>query len=84
MRTLLNELGFPVNGPSTLHMDNLSAVQVARNPEHHGRMKHLDMRYHWLRDQVDAGVIDIAHLPTARMPADVLTKALGRVKMEEA
>ena len=38
-------------------MDNQSALQVMKNPEHHGRMKHLDLRFYWLRDTVAAGHI---------------------------
>jgi len=57
LRTLLSELGFPPASLSTLLADNQSAIQVAKNPEHHGRMKHLDLRFFWLRDQVQEGVI---------------------------
>ena len=48
MRKLLQEIGFESHGPSTLHMDNQSAIQVVKHPEHHGRMKHLDLRWYWL------------------------------------
>ena len=68
--------------PSTLYIDNNSALQVAKNPEHHGRMKHLDLRFYWLRDEVHRGSIRLVHLQTADMPADMLTKALGRVKLQ--
>jgi len=52
MWNLLAELGHPVNVPSVFRIDNQSALSVAKNPEHHGRMKHLDMRFFWLRDAV--------------------------------
>ena len=48
MCKLLQEIGFESNGPLILHMDNQSAIQVAKHPEHHGRMKHLDLRWYWL------------------------------------
>ena len=49
MHKLMQELGFKAQGPSTLHMDNnQSAIQVAKHPEHHGRMKHLDFQWYWL------------------------------------
>jgi hypothetical protein len=44
MRQFLGELGYPQHGPSILQMDNQSAISVSKNPEHHGRMKHLDLR----------------------------------------
>src|SRR5579859_93922 len=52
MRQLLTEFGIPIKEPSILRIDNQSAISVSKNPEHHGRMKHLDLRYFWLRDQV--------------------------------
>ena len=84
LRTLLTECGYSLPYASTLRIDNLSALSVAKNPEHHGRMKHLDLRYFWLRDQVQQGVIQLEHIPTADMPADLCTKALGRVKVDLA
>ncbi|THG95562.1 hypothetical protein EW145_g7936 [Phellinidium pouzarii] len=83
LRNLLSEFGYEFTGPSTLYVDNQSALAVARNPEHHGRMKHLDLRHYWLRDVVEAGDIDIEYLPTKSMPADIMTKALGRLKVVE-
>ena len=84
MRNLLTELGYPVEGmPSVPHIDNNSAISVARNPEHLGRLKHLDLRSYWLRDIVQAGLIDPQFCPTAQMPADMLTKALPRPKVVE-
>lgn len=81
---LLQSLGFTVSSPPTLHVDNRSAVQVAQNPEHHGRMKHLDTKYYWLREQVNAGNIRIEHIRTDKMPADALTKPLAANKMADA
>jgi hypothetical protein len=83
LRNLLTELGYKLPGPSTLHIDNRSAISVAKNPEHHGRMKHLDLRFYWLRNEAEKGTISIQHLRTEEMPADMMTKALGRVKVEE-
>ena len=69
MRNLFSELGFDPKGALTLHLDNQSALAVTRNPEHHGRMKHLDLRYYWLRDAVKAGLIDVRYISTKDMHA---------------
>jgi hypothetical protein len=53
LHNLLWELGYLVKGPSALSIDNQGAVLVTKNPEHHGRMKHLDLQFYWLRDAVD-------------------------------
>ena len=66
-----------------MFVDNQSAIAVAKNPEHHGQMKHLDMRFFWLREAVYEGEIGIVHIPTTAMPADILTKALGKNKVIE-
>lgn len=84
MRNIFSELGYDVTGsPSPLCIDNMSALSVSKNPEHHGRMKQLDLRFYWLRDTVEEGHIAPLYLPTAEMVADALTKALPRAKVEE-
>ena len=83
MRQLLSEMGYSFNAASKLLTDNQSALSVAKNPEHHGRMKHLDLRYFWLRDEVQKKHIHMEHQRTDEMPADLLTKALARDKVEK-
>ena len=46
-------------------------------------MKHLDLRFYWLRDMVDAGLIRVEYIATEAMPADGLTKLLGKLKVAE-
>ena len=56
-----------------------------KNPQHHGRMKHLDLKYYWLRDEVTVKKsIATVHCPTDIMPADVLTKPLTLSKVKSA
>jgi hypothetical protein len=76
MQQLLGEIGYMSPAPSTLFIDNQSAISVAKNPEHHGRMKHLDLAFYWLRDKVAEKRIGVVHLASNDMPADLLTKAL--------
>ena len=83
LRNLLSEFGYEHSSASKLRIDNLSALSVAKNPEHHGRMKHLDLRFYWLRDEVAKGRIEVVHLRTSDMPADILTKSLAKPKVLE-
>ena len=46
----------------------------------HARTKHIDIKYHFLREKVEEGVIELEYKPTDEMVADGLTKALGRIK----
>ena len=57
LKNLLGEWGYDVSKPSTLYIDNQSAIAVARDPQHHGRMKHMNLGYHWLRETVAEGSI---------------------------
>ena len=77
MRNILSEFGHITPFPSTLFIDNKSGICVAKNPEHHGRMKHLDLRFYWLRDAVDSKLINPVYVPSSRQVADILTKPVG-------
>ena len=80
LQNLLGELGYTYTAPapSKLYIDNQSAISVAKNPEHHGQMKHLDLAFFWLRDKVQSNIIQPLYLQTEDMPADLLTKALPK------
>jgi hypothetical protein len=66
-----------------LLVDNKSAIALSKNPVHHDRSKHIDTRYHFIRDCVEKGQVDIDHVNTHEQLADILTKALGRVRFSE-
>jgi hypothetical protein len=56
--------------------DNESAIKLAKNPVQHSRMKHIDMRHHFLRDHAAEGDIALRHVSTERQLADIFTKPL--------
>ena len=76
MRNILTEFGYPLSYSSTLFLDNKSGIDVSKNPEHHGRMKHLDLRLYWLRDAVQESLISPVYVPTRQNIADLFTKAV--------
>jgi hypothetical protein len=84
MCQFMGELGYDCTGPSPMFMDNQSAIQVVKNPEHHGCMKHLDLWYFWLHDEVAKGHLSAQYIPTADMAADLLTKPLAHIKVQMA
>ncbi len=57
--------------------DNQSAIFMAKNPQYHGRAKHIDIKYHFIRDQIANGVIDLKYCNTDDMVADMFTKGLS-------
>jgi hypothetical protein len=84
MRQLMGELGYSISGPSLLRMDNQSAIAVSKNPEHHGRMKHLSLRLFWLRDAVQDGLISLTFVATQDMAADILPRHWIALKCRNA
>jgi hypothetical protein len=66
-----------------LLMDNMSAIALSKNPVHHERSKHIDTKYHFLRECMEDGKVEVDHIGTAEQLADIFTKSLGRVKFIE-
>jgi hypothetical protein len=58
--------------------DSTSAISVAKNPVLHSRTKHIEVRYHLLRDNVEKGTIVLSHVPTQNQLADIFTKPLDQ------
>ena len=79
-RYLFEELGYDMTRLSPLLVDNKSAIQVLKHPEHQSTMKHVHRAYHWIREQVEQQTITVCHVPGDENPADIFTKPLGRVK----
>jgi len=80
---LLGELQDEEPAPFELRMDNKAAIELCKNPVFHERSKHIDTRYHFIRDCVDQGKTRVSYINTKDQLADILTKALGRIQFEE-
>lgn len=61
---------------TTMFCDNQSTIQLSRNCVYLGRVKHIDIRYHFSREASENGEIKIEHIKTDLMLADIMTKAL--------
>jgi hypothetical protein len=80
---LLGELlNGEVRAPMIL-VDNKSAISLCKNPVLHDRSKHIDTRYHLIRDYVEKGELEVEYVRTEEQLADILTKALGRIRFQE-
>ncbi|KAI3659112.1 hypothetical protein MP638_001979 [Amoeboaphelidium occidentale] len=62
--------------------DNTASIQLAQNPKFHNRTKHFEIDYHWIREQVKLGKIQLVHQKSEHMLADALTKPLNKVKQD--
>lgn len=78
LRQLLHDLDCHQNGPTTLYQDNQSAIVLANDAITTKRSKHIDIRYHYLRDCTQNGTIKCVYLSTNEMLADCLTKPVSR------
>jgi len=79
VRNLVTELGFPPSGPTSQATDNKAARDLAYNPEHHDRTKHIHRRHLWIRELVEHGAITVPYVRTADNIADFFTKPLRPV-----
>ena len=66
-----------------IKIDNKSAIALTKNPVFHGKTKHIHKRYHFIRECIEKEVINVEHIPGTEQKADILTKALARIKFEE-
>ena len=82
LRRLLTDLQVTLSEPTVLMEDNQGAIAIARNPTAHARTKHIDIRYHFVREAMQMGIIDLYYCPTKEMIADMFTKPLSRGQFE--
>jgi hypothetical protein len=75
-RFLLTEIDLPLKKPHTVHEDNQSTIAIATNPISHKRVKHMDVKYFFLRDHLEKLDFGLVYCPTEEMIADIQTKAL--------
>ncbi|CAA0813438.1 Phosphoinositide phosphatase SAC6 [Striga hermonthica] len=83
LRRLLGELTGEKARPPALMVDNQPAIALAKNPVLHDRSKHIDTRFHFIRDCIDEGHIVLEFVESGRQLADILTKPLGRLRFME-
>ena len=83
LRNVLSDLGQSSTSPTVVYEDNQPAISLAHNPEFHGRPKHMDIRYHFTREQVEKKSMRLEYCPTEEMIADVLTKGLSKHRFEK-
>jgi len=79
MHLLLYELGMPID-TIPLCGDNQGAIFIASNPVQERRTKHIDIRYHYIRQVLEKGEVALYFIEGSENPADMLTKNLGHVK----
>ncbi|BBH09384.1 transposable element gene [Prunus dulcis] len=77
IRQLFCDMQMPLHVPPLIHCDNISAIALSSNPGFHSRLKHLQINYYFVREQVIRGDLLVQHVSSANQFADILTKGLS-------
>lgn len=80
--SLLTELGYTLPSTPTIYCDNIGATYLCQNPVFHSRMKHIAIDYHFVRGQIQQGMLRVTHVSTHDQLADGLTKPLPRATFQ--
>lgn len=76
LKRVLEKLGLNQGKTTIIHCDSSSAIKLSKNPVMHGRSKHIDVRFHFLRELTKAGTVELVYCSTQEQLADVMTKPL--------
>ena len=72
-----------VSDLTTIYCDNPSNIQLAKNPVFHNLTKHIEVHYHFVREHVLSGEVELVYVPTDQQVADIFTKPLGLDKLRK-
>ncbi|KAI3788196.1 hypothetical protein L2E82_00927 [Cichorium intybus] len=81
MQTQLRDYGYKVS-QIPIFCDSTSTIAISHNPVHHSMTKHIDIRYHFLKDNIQKGHIELHFINTEDQIADIFTKALDETKFQ--
>ena len=81
--SMLNEILNLEQTKFTLFCDNQSAISLAKNPVKHSRSKHIDIRFHFIRNEIENNSLAILYVPTDDNVSDVFTKPMSKVKLQK-
>ncbi|SOV09314.1 uncharacterized protein UDID_18553 [Ustilago sp. UG-2017a] len=83
LKQLLHSIGIATGTP-TIYSDNTGCIQVSKDPAQHWKLKHINTKYHFVRNNVQEGRVQIKYMDTTKNLVDVLTKPIGRQAMQQA
>ena len=82
LRQILSELGFIQEQPTAIMEDNQGCIAISKNRRTDKRTKHIDLRFHFCRDQIEQGSVKVDYCPTENMISDSLTKPINAPKFK--
>ena len=66
-----------------LHVDNKGAIALSKNPVYHQRSKHIDIKFHFIRSEMEDKIVDLTYVPSNQNIADLFTKPASRSKLND-
>ncbi len=72
-----------MDAPIVIYCDNINSILLANNPVYHDRTKHIEVHYHFIRENGIAKEIDLIHVSSEDQVVDIFTKALGTNKLKK-
>jgi len=84
LRALLRDFGHTQKEPTVLHQDNQGVIALANDFILNQRTKHIDIKYHFIREKVESGVLTVDYTSTQEMIADCMTKAVSKQILDKA
>ena len=81
LKQILKDLGVSINELVLIYYDNFSRIHLARKPLFHARTTDIELHYHFIRERVIAGDVDLQHISTNHQIANNFMKALGTNKL---
>ncbi|CAK9834334.1 Copia protein, partial [Anthophora retusa] len=83
LKSLALSININISKPIVIYEDNNGCISIANNPGNHKRSKHIDIKYHFSREQIEQNVIKLEFVCTERQVADIFTKPLPAAKFLE-
>ena len=81
MKKFLNDYGI-LQDTMVVYCDNSSTIDISKNLVQHSKTKHIEIRYHFIRDFVERKIVCLKYIPTERQNANIFTKPLDRSKFK--
>ncbi|KAK9705165.1 hypothetical protein RND81_07G037600 [Saponaria officinalis] len=83
LRRVLKKIGFEEKSGTVILCDNSSTIQLSKNPEFHGKSEHIDVRFHFLRELLNDGVVKLSYCTSENQVADIMTNPLKLEQFEK-
>ena len=83
LKRLLKELGILSTDPMKVFCDNSANINIAKNPMHHVRSKHVETNRYFIKEKAEGAILQLVSISTNTQLANILTRSLPRVKFEE-